>query len=321
VHSKPDRFNEGTAGIMTATADHIGIVLDNVKLYDSLSDAFHQLEKAKETIEAYSSALSAELEKGRHMQRTFLPEQIPHIPGWKIEACFYPAKQVSGDFYDLFQTGNQQLGIIIADVCDKGVCAALFVGIFRSLIHAYLEGAHSWNRQAEEPQKYPDHSTDLSGKTIGALSFLNHYIQRHHGNEGIFATLFLGILNTPDGHLDYINAGHEPLMIIGRDGIVRELSPTGPAIGISSEARFELRSARLDHGETLIGFTDGVTDACRNGGNRFCRTGVRDAVKCADESDENFMQCIIDHVFDHLGGYDLTDDIAMISISRLQEAS
>jgi sigma-B regulation protein RsbU (phosphoserine phosphatase) len=317
VHSQPDRFTDDTASLMMATADHIAIVLENAKLYDTLNKAFHQLEKAKETIETYSNALTSELEKGRHMQRTFLPEQMPDIPGWKIEACFYPAKQVSGDFYDLFQTDDQRLGIIIADVCDKGVSAALFMGIFRSLIHAYLEGADSGNSQIQIPRKYPDDSLQLTDKARGALAFLNHYILRHHGSEGIFATLFFGILHIPDGQLDYINAGHEPLMIVGKDGIRRDILPTGPAIGITPEAGFDLQSLRIDHGETLIGFTDGITDACINDGDRFGRTGVRKAIRRAGEADKDFLQTIIDDVFAHLSCCDLTDDIAMISISRL----
>ena len=317
VHSNPDRFNDETVDLMKATADHIAVVLENAKLYDSLRESFHQLEKAKETIEAYSNALTEELEKGRHMQRTFLPKKMPDIPGWEIDACFYPAKQVSGDLYDIFANGDQQLGIIIADVCDKGVSAALFMGIFRSLIHAYIEGVHTGNNPIQPLMEQPVDAITLSHKALGALAFLNQYIHRHHGGEGIFATLFFGILNIPEGRLDYINAGHEPLMIIGRDETVRELPPTGPAIGISARSHFDLQSVWLDYGETLIGFTDGITDACISGGKRFCRTGVQNSIRRAGKSGKGFLQSIIGDVFAHLGCCNLTDDIAMISIGRV----
>lgn len=317
VHSLPDRFTEDTASLLKATADHIAIVLENAKLYDSLNEAFHQLEKAKETIEAYSNALTAELEKGRHMQRTFLPEKMPDIPGWKIEACFYPAKQVSGDFYDLFPVGDNHLGIIIADVCDKGVSAALLMGIFRSLIHAYLEGVRPMQGRAPTSRNLPNDSPGMPDKAAGALAFLNHYIQKHHGREGIFATLFFSILDTSDGQLDYINAGHEPLVIVDRDRRVRDLRPTGPAIGISSSAVFLLQADRLAPGETLIGFTDGITDACTDDGVRFGRAGIQSVIERGGGPDENLMQSIIEDVFDHLRGSDLTDDIAMIAINRL----
>jgi phosphoserine phosphatase RsbU/P len=319
VHSQPDRFSDDTVTLMKATADHIAIVLENAKLYDSLNEAFHQLEKAKETIEAYSNALTAELEKGRHMQRTFLPENMPDIPGWKIQACFHPAKQVSGDFYDVFFVDEQHIGIIIADVCDKGVSAALFMGIFRSLIHAYMESAFE-SVPVSPPAGTRNVPRSLSDRSIGALVFLNHYIEKHHGKEGIFATLFFGILNKNDGCLEYINAGHEPLMIVRNDCIVRELLPTGPAIGLMSEAQFSLESVFLNQGETLIGFTDGITDARSNNGERFCRSGISATIKGSCEPSEKLMQSIIDGVFGHLDGCELTDDIAMISIIRMPKA-
>jgi sigma-B regulation protein RsbU (phosphoserine phosphatase) len=315
VHAAPHRFDDHTVELMEATADHIAIVLENAKLYQSLNEAFHELESANKQIEAFSNALSAELEKGRHMQRTFLPERMPDIPGWKIQACFHPAKQVSGDFYDVFPVDEQHIGIIIADVCDKGVSAALFMGIFRSLIHAYMESAFE-SAQAPPPAGDRDTHRSLSSRSIGALAFLNHYIEKHHGKEGIFATLFFGILNAHDGRLEYINAGHEPLMVIKDDCVVRQLLPTGPAIGLISEAQFYLESLYLEQGETLIGFTDGITDACSNSGERFCRSGISATIQAAGGPSEKLMQSIIDGVFDHLDGCDLTDDIAMISISR-----
>jgi len=239
VHSDTQQFNDNTVEVMKATADHIAIVLENAKLYQSLNEAFCELESASQKIEAFSNALSAELEKGRDMQMTFLPESMPDIPGWKIQACFHPAKQVSGDFYDVFPVDEQHIGIIIADVCDKGVSAALFLGIFRSLIHAYMEGAFERGQVQPHGEKR-DKPGSMSERSVGALVFLNHYIEEHHGKEGISATLFFGILNKNDGRLDFVNAGHEPLMIIKGNCVVRELLPTGPTLGIMSEARFAL---------------------------------------------------------------------------------
>ena len=317
VHSEPNRFNTATAELLKATAAHVAIVLENAKLYQSLNEAFHKLENANDQIETYSKALSAELEKGRHMQQTFLPGKMPDIPGWKIDACFHPAKQVSGDFYDVFPIDEEHLAVIIADVCDKGVSAALFMGIFRSLIHAYMESAFECRGRAHPPLKIKEKPVSLADRTQGALSFLNNYIEKHHGKEGIFATLFFGILDTLGGQLEYINAGHEPLMIVKDNSVVRELFPTGPAIGITSEARFTIGTVRLDHGETLIGFTDGVTDASPEGGERFCRTGIYASIEHLNMPGNPLIKAILEDVFRHLDGSDLTDDIAMISISRM----
>ena len=194
------------------------------------------------------------------------------------------------------------------------------MGIFRSLIHAYLEGDHSNKSRTPNPFKHPDDHISLPDKAMGALAFLNNYIQKHHGREGIFATLFFGILDTSSGRLDFINAGHEPLMVVSRDRRVRDLRPTGPAIGISSKAIFRLQADRLDPGEILIGFTDGITDACTDDGVRFGRAGILAAIERAGGTDAKLMQSIIEDVFDHLLGSDLTDDIAMIAIKRLTQA-
>jgi sigma-B regulation protein RsbU (phosphoserine phosphatase) len=317
VHSEPHRFNTTTAELLKATAAHVAIVLENAKLYQSLNEAFHALESANDKIETYSNALSAELEKGRHMQRTFLPEKMPDIPGWQIDACFYPAKQVSGDFYDVFPIDEAHLAVIIADVCDKGVSAALFMGIFRSLIHAYLESAFDCGDRKHPPLGIGAKPGSLSDRTQGALSFLNNYIEKHHGKEGIFATLFFGILNIFDGQLEYVNAGHEPLMIVKDNTVLRELLPTGPAIGIASEARFTSGTARLDQGQTLLGFTDGVTDASPDSGDRFCRSGIHASIEHLTMPGKPLIKAILEDVFGHLKDSDLTDDIAMISIRRM----
>ncbi|MGD9331693.1 MAG: PP2C family protein-serine/threonine phosphatase, partial [Desulfobacterales bacterium] len=294
----------------------IAIVLENAKLYQSLNQAFHQIERANKKIEAYSLALSRELEKGRYMQRTFLPEKMPRIPGWQIDACFHPAKQVSGDFYDLFPIGEGHLGIVLADVCDKGVSAALFMGIFRSLIHVYLEKAFQEENRSPVPGGVAYKTQALADQSSRALLLLNDYIERHHGKEGIFATLFFGILHTRDGRLKYINAGHEPLMIVDGRQQTRDLIPTGPAIGIMMGARFDVASVRLAKAETLIGFTDGITEAFSPRGADFGRSGIYQAIARHGASGAKLMGAILEEVFDHLEGSELTDDIAMISIER-----
>jgi sigma-B regulation protein RsbU (phosphoserine phosphatase) len=202
-------------------------------------------------------------------------------------------------------------------VCDKGVSAALFMGIFRSLIHAYMESAFECGSRAAPPLKIKEKPGSLADRMQGALSFLNNYIEKHHGKEGIFATLFFGILDTRDGQLEYINAGHDPLMIVKGKSVLRELLPTGPAIGITSAARFTIGTVRIDQGETLIGFTDGITDASPKSGERFCRAGIHASIERLNRPGKALIRTILKDVFRHLKGSDLTDDIAMISISRM----
>jgi len=317
VHARPHRFDRHTVELLQATADHIAIVLENAQLYQQLNQAYRSLETAKEKIEAYSNALDAELEKGQRMQRNFLPRQLPVVPGWHVAACFHPAKQVSGDFYDIFPLPHERLALLIGDVCDKGVSAALFMGIFRSLLRAYFEEGFGPGRSLAAAPRLPTTRQDLEGAMVGALDFLNRHIERHHGREGIFATLFFGILATDSGQLAYINAGHEPLLVIQPDGAIRELNPTGPAVGIMAEARFRRRLIRLQAGETLLGFTDGLIDACPQGGEAFGRPGLWDAI--ADHrapTPAALIEALQDRVYAHLGGAALTDDISMIAVGR-----
>ena len=139
MHSEPNNFDQETVKIITIAAGQLAIFLENAQLYTKLDSAYKSLAIAKEQIESYSKALDSELEKGQKIQRNFLPVQTPQIPNWSISARFHPAKQVSGDFYDMFMLPNNHIGLVIADVCDKGVSAALFMGLFRSLIRIFAE--------------------------------------------------------------------------------------------------------------------------------------------------------------------------------------
>ncbi|NEO87468.1 MAG: GAF domain-containing protein, partial [Spirulina sp. SIO3F2] len=123
LHSTVEHFTPESLNLMQATATQMTTVLENAQLYGQLHH--------------YSQLLDAELDKGRQIQLNFLPPTLPQAPGWEIAAHFQPAYQVAGDFYDIFELPNQQIGLIIADVCDKGVGAALFMGLFRSLMRLF----------------------------------------------------------------------------------------------------------------------------------------------------------------------------------------
>ncbi len=311
VHAKPAHFSEKTASLIQATVDHIAIVLENAQFYSRLENAYQSLAQAKEQIEAYSSALAAELQKGRRMQRNFLPRCMPVIDGWTIDARFHPARQVSGDFYDVFPLTGRRLGLVIADVCDKGVSAALFMGLIRSLIRIFLEAPDAG---AGAP------ATDSAGRVekdpLHAIAQINHYLETHHGHEGIFATLFFGMLTPDTGQLRYVNAGHESPLIISPGGAVRSLEPTAPAVGMMLHARFHSADILIAPGDTLIAYTDGVTEAGSTPAAFFGTAGVRRAINMARDATNDYLAALEQAVFEHLDGADLTDDIAMIAVSR-----
>jgi sigma-B regulation protein RsbU (phosphoserine phosphatase) len=257
VHSQPGRFSEKTATLIQATVGHIAIVLENAQFYSRLENAYRSLSQAKEQAERYSKALATELHKGRLMQRNFLPQRIPSIDGWTIDARFHPAREVSGDFYDVFPVNGSRLGLVIADVCDKGVGAALFMGLIRSLIRIFTEDTSTRASGDPPPMAYEIKTED----PLQALTQINHYLETHHGREGIFATLFFGILAPDTGQLRYVNAGHEPPLVISPADSIQTLKATGPAVGMMLRARFDTAEIHLQPGDTLIAFTDGVTEA------------------------------------------------------------
>jgi len=125
--------------------DELGEVIGAFRrMYRRISNAIDKRKQAEEAlqlsfeqVEAYSRKLNNELEKGRQMQINFLPDQLLQLPGWETAAYFKPARQVAGDFYDVFQLPGGSIGLVIADVCDKGVGAALFMALFRSLIRIF----------------------------------------------------------------------------------------------------------------------------------------------------------------------------------------
>lgn len=192
---------------------------------------------------AYLHAVQKELELGRRTQADFLPAQLPQPAGWHIAAVFHPAREVAGDFYDAFPLADDRVGLVIADVCDKGVGAALFMVMIRSLIRAFAE------------QTAP----------LDAVRLTNSYITRHHHNTRshlhMFATLFFGLLDPATGLLTYINAGHEPPVLINATGIKAVLEPTGPAVGFMRQSTFAQQQVSLAPGDMLLAYTDGVTEA------------------------------------------------------------
>ena len=205
------------------------------------------------------------------MQSNFLPGELLAKPGWEFSAFFKPARQVGGDFYDVFELPNDNVGSVIADVCDKGVGAALFMALFRSLIRIFsgqtaLEGlACLYDGKALRMDTSARDNEFIDHEHLAALKAIQHtnrYIAENHGELAMFATLFFGVVDPSSGILTYINAGHEPLYIIGSSGGVKSrLHPTGPAVGISSEVAFKIEEIQLMPGDVLLGYTDGVVEA------------------------------------------------------------
>jgi len=260
-----------------------------------------------------------ELEKGRKIQQDFLPDEIPNLPNWEIATCFYPAREVSGDFYDVFKLPGGKLGLVIADVADKGVGSALYMALIRSLIRVYAEqtfaqGAKTVSAKTGNSDAVP---METGNQEIEVVQLANNYLVRHHGHEGMFATLFFGVLDPANGYLVYINGGHEPLYIVGNDGVKEELPPTGPAVGLMENLNFNAQRLQLAPGDLLFGLTDGVTEACNPTEELFTRIRVKDILAQPVASARDLIDSIRQQVFDFADTAPRSDDITMLAIQRM----
>jgi sigma-B regulation protein RsbU (phosphoserine phosphatase) len=303
LHARTGHFSQETADLMEMTAGQIAIALENARLYAKL--------------ENYSQALNAELEKGKKIQRDFLPNKIPQLPGWEIETSFYPARQVSGDFYDAFMLPGNYIGLVIADVCDKGVGSALYMALFRSLMRVFsgqisLEG---WSASKVAPNEKSAVEVDLF-RMLQAVSLTNDYISLEHGHETMFATLFFGILNPVNGEIAYINGGHEPLFIIGPSGIKETLKAAGPVVGIITGAEFKIQRSQLEPGDILIGYTDGVTEALSPRQTLYSKEKFRALLELQASSATELIERIQTDLFEHIDNAPQFDDITMIAVHR-----
>jgi sigma-B regulation protein RsbU (phosphoserine phosphatase) len=302
---------------MQITAAQIGNALENARLYSKLDKSYRSLEKAKSEIEAYSKALDREMEKGKKIQRDFLPRQIPRIPGWEIAIYFHPARQVSGDFYDAFILPENLLGLVIADVCDKGVGSALFMALFRSLIRVFsgkinLQGVSVPGSTKTEADSHGDYFYEA----LNAVSLTNDYIAEEHGEEGMFATMFFGVLDPLTGKMAYVNGGHEPVLIVNQSGVKESLSSTGPVVGMMPEMEFQVKQVSIEPGDILIGYTDGVTEAMSPQEDLFGKKRFATLLEKPAPTASKLIEQIKRELFSHIDNAPQFDDITMLALHR-----
>jgi sigma-B regulation protein RsbU (phosphoserine phosphatase) len=265
-----------------------------------------------------------DLQIARMIQADFLPETLPEIPGWELAARFHPAREVAGDFYDAFPLANNRVGIVIADVCDKGVGAALFMSLFRSLIRAFAQQHYnlSWLDALSDDGSKSIQGIRTQPPRIGttalknAVNLTNNYIANNHSRINMFATLFFGVLNPATGLLHYINAGHESPVIIGADGVKARLKTTGPAVGIMPNRNFGIDQVQLEPGDILIAYSDGVTDARNPASKFFSEEKLLSLLQEPAPSATAVLDRIEASVYAHIADADQFDDITMLAVHR-----
>ena len=273
------RFRARRLEILAGVAQQAALAIQN--------DLFEQQMRTQERLET-------EVELARQIQKAFMPETLPSHPAWELASRWRTARQVGGDFFDIFELPGNRFGVFIADVADKGMPAALYMVLIRTLMRAAVMeiGSPSSVLKRVNELFYPD------------------------AQQGMFITAAYGVIDTATGNLEYANAGHNPPLWI-HNGIVERLTRTGMALGVVKDVELEQRSVELSPGDGLLFYTDGVTEAFSESGSMFGEEKLHALVSQPEMSASGMLDAI-DHSLDEfMGESQPADDITMISLKRL----
>ena len=246
---------------------------------------------------------NTELRIAADIQRSFLPGEIAPVVNFEIAGRSLPAKEVGGDFFDVVpfpvtSHGERKLGLLIADVSGKGIPAALFMALSRVILRVNA----LWH----------PHPRDVIGDA-------NHTITEYT-TTGMFVTLFYGVLNADARHFRYANAGHNPpLLIRGSTGEILELGTTGIAIGILDDAAYGEQECRFEPGDTLVLYTDGITEAGNQAEEMYGEERLRSALtRCHMNPAREILDEIIADVHQFVAGYIQSDDITVVVVKAVE---
>lgn len=276
----------------------------NVTILRARVDAALAKKRLRDQEQMHAKSLERELNIGGNIQRSFLPKTLPLIAGWDLAAKFQPARQVAGDFYDVFELPDGRLALAIADVCDKGVGAALFMALIRSLLRVVAT------------QNCTD--ADPDAVLVKTLAGINDYMAQTHKEANMFATIFFAVLTPSTGVLLYVNAGHDPPVLMEPllSTSIR-LEPNGPAVGFNAGFNYKTQSVVMQTGSTLIAFTDGVTDAVGLDAEMFGEARLLALLACDNNSSAaSTLDRIESALAVHVGQTPRFDDITLLTVRR-----
>jgi len=272
-------------------------------LYPALHSLAAQVASALQQIKTYRDSLDyqatlQELEFAGKIQASFLPSELPGLTGWELAVTLLPARETSGDYFDIIPFSDGRVGFLIADVTDKGLGAALYMALSRTLFRTF----------AMEYEASPE---------IVFFSVNERILQDARAN--LFVTAFYGILDLHTGQLNYANAGHNPPMLISPNngGAIQALTPTGMPIGIDNDEVWSQATAYISPGDTLVLYTDGIPDAQDNEDNPFRERRLIEVVQANSTVSAQEMQvAILENVQAYVGNAPQFDDITLLVIQR-----
>jgi len=265
-------------------------------LADQISSTLQQTQVYEQSLEFQQ--ISQELQIAGQIQASFLPNKLPSIAGWQLAVSLLPARETSGDFFDVFELNEKRQGILIADVADKGVGSALYMALSRTLLRTY----------AEEYGADPE---------VVFYAANNRLLKDARAN--LFVTTFYGIFDPESGLLTYSNAGHNPPYLVkeSEDESVIALMRTGIAIGIEENSTWTTETISIDPGDILILYTDGIPDAQDIDGGFFDEEAIIEITKKnSGKFAHEIQSAIIEAVQRFTGDASQSDDITLMVLKR-----
>jgi sigma-B regulation protein RsbU (phosphoserine phosphatase) len=240
--------------------------------------------------------LEHEVELARQIQKTFLPEHLPEFPGWELAATWLTARQVGGDFYDVIELPGGRLGLLIADVSDKGMPAALFMALTRTLVRAVVYHTPS---------------------PAGVLRRVNDLIIPDN-RQSMFVTAVYGVLSLGSGEFTYANAGHNPPLWMNKASKTLESLPrTSAALGIIKDLSIQECTISLGPGDLLLLYTDGLTEAFSPEGDTYGEEHLQEVLKAAEPSPApEVLNALEASVKQFMGPLPAADDLTMLAVKR-----
>lgn len=273
-------FTESDKNLLTTFASQAALAIENAQLLQTT------LEKER---------LDKELQVAAEIQQLIIPQSLPPIKGLDISATYVPCKEVSGDFYDIIKIDENQYVFVVADVSGKGIPGAMLVSTMQAILKAYLE-----------------YSTDLKSIIVK----LNERIIKNT-TEDRFITFFFGLYNTSKNTLNYINAGHNPPILILDNNELQRLDKGGIFIGCLPW-EYELTTIQLPKHSILVLFTDGIVEAMNEKQEEFGEDRLISILKQGKSlTMPELREQIIKRVKEHRGGRVLEDDLTLALIKRV----
>jgi len=285
---KPKRFDEDDIYIARLVAAQCAVAITNAKLYAKA------IEGAK---------MAQQMRLGAAIQRRMIPKKLPQIVGLDMAAIYRPCFQVGGDLYDVIQVNGHTVAVAIADVIGKGIPAALMMSMLRGTIRAYADGG------------YQRH-------TVGEIVTRLNNVAIRECRNGEFITMFIANIDVKEKTITYCNCGHEPALLF-RNGKVSELDKGGMVLGVMAENEYKIQTLNLIDGDTLLLYTDGLTDTVNFDNQAWGRKRLLKATaKCLDPATgkclENTADCLIRTILGYrrrfAGLAKQTDDTSVVAI-------